>query len=289
MPISEKGYAHWQGTFIDRKFSWWPITRLAVRLAFKKKGFKFAFFASLVPAFFYLAGIYISERLEDFQFMMRGSNRFLEVNPAYFRTYFTGDFLLFMMVIIMVIGGAGLIADDLKYNALQLYFARPLHKKDYFLGKVFTIFFFLMFLTLVPGLIFIIMKLIFAGSFKFLATYPFLPFSVVLYSLVLTLFFSFYTLLVSSLSKNRRYVSILLILIYIFSDVFFGIFYGIFHNPYFALISVKGNLQQVGAALFKVKAPFDVPWLYSFLILLAVCILSGFVLKKKARGVEVIK
>ena len=289
MPISEKGYAHWQGAFIDRKFAWWPITRLAVRLAFKKKGFKFAFVGSLVPAFFYLAGIYISERLEDFQFMMRGSNRFLEVNPAYFRTYFTGDFLLFMMVIIMVIGGAGLIADDLKYNALQLYFARPLHKKDYFLGKVFTIFFFLMFLTLVPGLIFIIMKLIFAGSFKFLTTYPWLPFSVVLYSLALTLFFSFYTLLVSSLSKNRRYVSILLILIYIFSDVFFGIFYGIFHNPYFALISIKGNLQQVGAALFKVKAPFDVPWLYSLLILLAICILSGFVLKKKARGVEVIK
>lgn len=289
MPISEKGYAHWQGTFIDRKFAWWPITRLAVRLAFKKKGFKFAFFASLIPAFFFLAGVYISERLEDFQFMMRGSNRFLEVNPAFFRTYLTGDFLLFMMVIIMVIGGAGLIADDLKHNSLQLYFARPLHKKDYFLGKVFTIFFFLLFLTLVPGLIFIIFKLIFAGNFKFLAMYPWLPFSVVLYSFLLTLFFSLYTLLVSSLSKNRRYVSILLILIYIFSDVFFGIFYGIFHNPYFVLISVKGNLQQVGAALFKVKTSFDVPWLYSFLILLAICLLSGFVLKKKVRGVEVIQ
>jgi hypothetical protein len=193
------------------------------------------------------------------------------------------------MVMLMVLAGASLICDDLKFNSLQLYFSRPLRKRDYWLGKMATVSFFLLIVTLVPGLLFILFKIIFSGSFKLLADYPWLPISVIGYSLLVTLFFSFYTLLVSSLSKNRRYVSILIFLIYIFSDVFFGIFYGIFHDSSFCLLSIKCNIQQVGAFLFRVNPQYDVPWIYSFLVLAAICSLSGFVLKKKIRGVEVIK
>jgi len=84
-------------------------------------------------------------------------------------------------------------------------------------------------------------------------------------------------------------VSILLFLVYIFSNVFFGIFYGIFHNPYFCLLSIPCDIQQVGAALFRERPQYDVPWIYSFLVLAAVGFLSAFVLKKKIRGVEVVK
>ncbi|MGB8952108.1 MAG: hypothetical protein WCC06_05510 [Candidatus Aminicenantales bacterium] len=290
MAIAEKGYTHWDGEFIERKFPWWPISRWQIKLAFKRKYFKFVFFTSLLPALFYLAGIYISERLDDFEFMIqRGSMQFLQIDPKYFKNYFTSDFLLFMMVIILVLSAAGLIADDLKYNSLQLYFARPLRKKDYFLGKAFTIFFFLFFLTLVPGLLFIIMKIIFSGSLKFLASYPWIPFSVIVFSFLVTAFFSFYALLISSLSRNRRYVSVLLFTVYIFSDIFFGIFYGIFRDPHFALLSIKANLQQLGAFLFRTQALYEVSWVYSFLILAGICLLAAVVLKRKIQGVEVIK
>jgi ABC-type transport system involved in multi-copper enzyme maturation permease subunit len=289
MTISEQGYLHWKGTFVERKFPWWPITRLGIRLAFKRKFFKFVFSLSFLPVFFFLAGIYISERLDDFQSMLKGSERFLKVDPVYFKNYFTSEFLLFMTIMLMVLAGAGLIADDLKHNSLQLYFARPLRKRDYVLGKMATVFFFVLLLTLVPGLLFILFKLLFSGSFAFLAEFPWLPLSVLGFSLCLTLFFGFYTLLISSLNRNRRYVSILLFLVYIFSDVFFGIFYGIFHNPYFSLLSIKSNLQQVGAAFFKVKRAYDVPWIYSFLVLAGIVVVSALVLRKKIRSVEVIK
>ena len=291
MPISEHGYSHWTWTFVERRLPWWPITRLGIRMAFKRKFFKFAFAISFLPAFIFAAGIYISERLEDFQFMLRGrrgSTSFLEVNPAYFKSYFGGDFLLFMMVMIMVLAGAGLIADDLKSNSLQLYFSRPIRKRDYILGKMSTLAFFLLLYTLVPGVLFILLKFLFAGSFKLVANYPWIPLAVLLDSLLLTLFFSFYTLLLSSLSRNRRYTAILLFLVYLFSDIFFGIFYGIFRKPGFCLLSIKANLQQVAAALFRVKPPFDVPWIYSLLILAAIGLACGAVLVRKTRGVEVI-
>ncbi len=70
------------------------------------------------------------------------------------------------MVMILVLAGAGLIADDLKFNSLQLYFSRPLRKRDYLAGQAADgRLLFLLILTLVPGLLFIIFKIIFSGSF----------------------------------------------------------------------------------------------------------------------------
>ncbi|MDD8016686.1 MAG: hypothetical protein PHX45_13480, partial [Acidobacteriota bacterium] len=179
--------------------------------------------------------------------------------------------------------------DDLKFNALQLYFARPLKKKDYLLGKAAVVGFFVLLLTLIPAVLFIIFKLIFSGNFEFLTSYPWLPASIAGYSLLITAFFACYTLLLSALSKNRRYVAIMIFAVYFFSDIIFGIFNGIFNNPYFSLLSLKANIQQIGAVFFGQKPPFDVPWPLSLAVLVAVCVLAGVALNKRIRGVEVIR
>ncbi len=290
MTIREKGYAHWDGEFKDTRFRWGPISRYAIKLSFRRKFFKFLFFSTLVPALFTLTMIYVSERLGDFAFLTNDTDAlsFFEVNPVFFMRYFS-EWLLFMIVLLLVFCGAGLIADDLKYNSLQLYFSRPITKKDYVLGKASVIVFFLSLITVVPGLVFVVMKLLFAGSFQFLRQFPWLPFSVVAYSAFIILFFTFYTLLLSSLNKNRRYVAVLIFGLYIFTDILFGIFHGIFRNPYFALLSIKNNLKQVGAVLFGQDPQYDTPWVLSLLILAAFCTFSAFVLNKKIRGVEVVK
>jgi ABC-type transport system involved in multi-copper enzyme maturation permease subunit len=289
MTIKEKGYAHWEGEFLDKKLPWWPITRYGIKLTFRKKFFKMLFAGSLVPAVVFLAGIYVSERLEDFKFMFRESVPFLQINPAYFKTYLSDGFMLFIMLVILIFCGSGLISDDLKHNSLQLYFARPLKKKDYFLGKTSVIIFFLFILTLVPGLVFFIMKLVFAGSFQFFLTYPWLPLSIIGYSIFVTAFFSFYTLFISSLSKNRRLVAVLIFGIYIASEILHAIFWENFRSYYFSLLSIGANIQQVAAFIFSEKTRYPIPWFYSLLVLISICVLAGFVLKKKVKGVEVVK
>jgi hypothetical protein len=177
----------------------------------------------------------------------------------------------------------------LKHNSLQLYFSRPITKTDYFLGKASVIVFFLSLITLVPGLVFVLMKLLFAGNFQFLRQYPWLPFSVLGYSGLIILFFTFYTLLMSSLNKNRRYVAVLIFGVYFFSDILFNIFHEMFRNPYFALLSIKNNLQQVGAVIFGQDPHYDIPWLLSLVIIAGLCSVSGWVLHRKIRGVEVVQ
>ena len=287
--IREKGYYHWDGRLEDKRVPWWPITRTGIQLAFKKRLFKFFFAGAFLPSVVALAFIYISERLEDFKSMIGSSKRLISIDPKFFMTYATNDGLLFLIIMVLVFAGAGLVADDLKHNSLQVYFSRPLRKKDYLLGKMSVIFFFVLVLTLVPALLLVVFKLIFAGSFKFLIDYPWVLLSIVAYTTVLTLFLAFYTLLLSALSKNSRYVMILIFMIYLFSQILYGILFSIFRTPYMALFSIKENLQQVGAFLFAQKPAHAVPVIWSFLILAALCILSASVLHRKIRGVEVIR
>jgi ABC-type transport system involved in multi-copper enzyme maturation permease subunit len=287
--IREKGYYHWDGRLEERRFPWWPITRTGIQLAFKKKWFKFFFAGGFIPAFVFLVLIYISERLEDFKSMLRGNDRLITVDPKFFMNFVTNDALLFLTVMVLVFAGAGLIADDLKHNSLQIYFSRPLREKDYLLGKMAVVFFFVLVLTLIPALVLFLFKLIFAGSFKFLIDYPWLILSIVGYTALLTLFFAFYTLLLSALSKNSRYVMILVFMIYLFSQILYGIMTSIFRTPYMALFSIKENLQQIGAFIFVQKLPHPVPVIWSFLALGAICGVSAYVLHRKIRGVQVIR
>ena len=287
--VREKGYFHWDGRLVERRFPWIPIARTGIRLTFRKKAFKFFFAAAYTPPFVALAILYISERLEDFKALVQSNRAFLNIDPKFFKDYLTNPMVLFSLLVVLVFAGAGLVAEDLKHSALQLYFARPLRKRDYVLGKMSVVAFFVLVLVALPWLLLVVFKLVFAGSFAFLVQYPWLPFSIVAYAALLTVFFGCYVMLLSATSRNTRYVVVLIIGVYYFSDVLSEILKGIFRDPHTALFSLRANLQQAGAFLFGQKPPHDVPAAWSFLILAAVCGLAAFVLHRKIRSVEVIK
>ncbi len=287
--VREKGYSHWEGRLEERRFPWWPITRTGILLAFRKKRFKFLFAGAFFPAIVALVGLYVSERLDDFKAFVQGSDRLIDIGPKYFASYFLSDWLVFMILLVLAYGAGGLIADDLKHSSLQLYFSRPLGKKDYLVGKMAVIAFFVLIFTAVPGLVLVVFKLIFAGSFEFFLLYPWLPLSILGYAALLTAFFGFYVLLLSALSKNSRYVFVLTFGTYTFSSVLYGILNGIFRAPSMALFSIPANLQQAKALLFGLKPPHDVPAAWSLAVLAGICALSAVVLGRKTRSVEVIK
>lgn len=81
MAIKEKGYAHWDGELSEQRFPWWPIARYGIKLTFKKKFFKPYLMVSSIPAVVSLAIIYVSERIQDFKFMVRDSAPFLKWTP----------------------------------------------------------------------------------------------------------------------------------------------------------------------------------------------------------------
>ncbi|MDD8027051.1 MAG: ABC transporter permease subunit [Acidobacteriota bacterium] len=289
MPIAEQGYLHWQGRTAETRRPWRAITRFGVRLSFRRKFFKLTLALSLLPAIVFSVGVYLAETIQHFQVFMGGSRQIVAVNPAFFQTYFTSELLYFMLLMLMILAGTGLIADDLKSGSLQLYFARPLRKRDYLLGKLGITSFFILLLTLVPGTVFILLKIIFSGSFRLLTEHPWLPLSVILYSFFLAVLFSLAVLFVSALSKNRRFAGILLFLIYFGSDIAFGVFDSIFHRPELGWISIRANLKQVGYAVFGGRPPLDVPWIVSAVILAFWAGVAVFFLYRRIQSTEVIR
>src|SRR6202042_3435932 len=93
----------------------------------------------------------------------------LVANPRYYRvdmwrlsySYFLAVELRFSMILILL-AGPSLISQDLRFNALPLYFSRPLRRIDYFLGKLGVIVAFLGMVMIVPSVVAYILGLLFS-------------------------------------------------------------------------------------------------------------------------------
>src|SRR5204863_3067347 len=70
----------------------------------------------------------------------------------------------FSMLLILLVG-PNLISQDLRFNALPLYFSRPLRRIDYFAGKLGVVAWFLGLVVLTPSLIAYILGLLFSMDF----------------------------------------------------------------------------------------------------------------------------
>ena len=70
--------------------------------------------------------------------------------------------------------GAGLIANDRRANALQIYLSKPLTRAEYVLGKLAILMTFLALVTWLPAIVLLIVQIAFAGNFTFFQNNVFL-------------------------------------------------------------------------------------------------------------------
>jgi len=147
MPIHDHSYRHWEGELKSHTFRWWVITREGLRIILRRK--LFLIFILAPPAISYLVHgvmIYFANVSKDIV-----GTKIISVDPKFFFDFLTRQ--TFYVVIICVFGGSSLIANDLKNNALQLYFSKSLTRRDYLLGKFAIIMVLMAFVTLLPGIL----------------------------------------------------------------------------------------------------------------------------------------
>ena len=196
------------------------------------------------------------------------------------------DFFVFIVTIYV---GAGLIANDRRANALQIYLSKPLMRSEYIAGKAAVLFSFLLFVTFVPAMLLLLLQVMFAGSFEFLKKNLFLFPAITVASLLQVLLATFTMLALSSLSKSSRYV---------------GILYRRHHllhrgdlrrdaGDHRQHASCRGsrstaNLAQVVDVIFRLKPRYATPWPVSLIVIVGLIALSISVLERRVRGVEVV-
>ena len=294
MPIHTQDYRHWEGTLKPRHYTrWWIIAKAELKLLAQRKIVRLI--VAIPPLIHIIVQgmlIYITNQVPD---EMREALPF-GINAEFFQKFLfrlvpalTAPIPSALLIaLIAIFGGSGLIATDLKNNALSLYLSKPISWIDYLIGKFAVIGILLGFLTVVPGLLLFLEQALLADV-SFLKEYYWLPFSITAYSVLLILSVSLLMLVFSSLTSNPRYAIIGFCAVWFGTPIIQQFLRMGLRSSKTAVVSIWANYDILGSVLFDGSHNYAVHWVWSLLTVLALIVLCLFVLHRRIRAVEIVK
>jgi ABC-2 type transport system permease protein len=281
MPIHDQGYRRYGGSKARTGTGWVVIARAGIRTFLSKKGFLGLLLVAWFPFFVRAVQFYAAVNLTTIP-----QASLLAPSADTFRQFLEQQqtFVFF----VTVYAGAGLIANDRRANALQIYLSKPLTRAEYVLGKLTILMTFLALVTWLPAIVLLIVQIAFAGNFTFFMNNIFLFPAITLFAFLEMVLASSTMLALSSLSKSSRYVGILYAALIFFTQAVYGVLYAVTRSTSFSWLSFSANLKQVGDVIFRQPLEYATPWPVSLLMIVVLVVISGLVLERRVRGIEVV-
>jgi ABC-2 type transport system permease protein len=278
MPIHDQSYRHFEGPKAPPGRAWLVIAKAGILNMIRKRLFLGLLAASWAPFLYYATITYFSTNFAQMAMLATTANTFREFLAN------QDGFVFFMTIYI----GAGLIANDRRANALQIYLSKPLQRSEYIAGKAAVLVFFLLLITWVPAILLLLVQVLFAGNFQFLQKNLFLFPAITVASFLQVLLSTFTMLALSSLSASSRYVSILYAGIILFTAAIYQVLYAITGSSAFSWISPVTSLSQVVDVIFRLTPRLMTPWQVSLIVVIGLIVVSISILERRVRGVEVV-
>ena len=281
MPIHDQGYRRYGGNKARTGTGWMVIARAGIRTMVSKKAFLGLLLVSWFPFFVRAVQFYAAANLTTIP-----QASMLAPSADTFRQFLEQQRTFVFFVTVYV--GAGLIANDRRANALQIYLSKPLTRAEYVFGKLAILITFLALVTWLPAIVLLIVQIAFAGNFTFFRTNVFLFPAITLFAFLEVIVASSTMLALSSLSKSSRYVAILYAAVIFFTQAVYGVLYAVTRSTSFSWLSFSTNLSQIGDMIFRQPQRYDTPWPVAVLMIVLLVVLSGVILERRVRGVEVV-
>jgi ABC-type transport system involved in multi-copper enzyme maturation permease subunit len=278
VPIHDQGYRRYGGDKAPLGRAWGVIAAAGIRTMFRKKSFLALLLLSWGPFFVRAVQIYAAANLPQASF--------LAPTRETFRDFLAQQDIFVFFITVYV--GSGLIANDRRANALQIYLAKPLSRVEYVIGKLAILVSFLLLVTWLPGIVLLVVQVLFAGNLTFLRENIYLFPAITVSTALEALAIAMTMLALSSLSKSSRYVGVLYAGVLFFSQAMYGVLYAVTRDSRWSWISLGANLQQVAAAIFRMRLPYDTPWIVSLLVIAGLIAASALILERRVRGVEIV-
>jgi ABC-2 type transport system permease protein len=281
MPIHDQGYRRYAGLKARTGTGWMVIARAGIRAMIAKRAFLGLLLISWFPFFVRAVQFYAAANLTNIP-----QASLLAPSADTFRQFLEQQRTFVFFVTVYV--GAGLIANDRRANALQIYLSKPLTRAEYVFGKLAILMTFLTLVTWLPAIVLLIVQIAFAGSFTFFRANIFLFPAITVFAFVEIVLASTTMLALSSLSKSSRYVAILYAAVIFFTQAVYGVLFAVTRSTAFSWLSFSANLSQIGDVIFRQPLAYDTPWPVSLFMVLALVAVSGLILERRVRGVEVV-
>ncbi len=278
MPIHDQGYRRYAGGKTPGGRAWAVIATAGVRSMLAKRAFLGLLLLAWLPFLVRAIQIYAAANLPQAAFLAPTAETFRE---------FLEQQAIFVFFITVYVG-AGLIANDRRANALQIYLSKPLTRAEYIIGKMAILMTFLLLVTWVPAIVLLIVQILFKGSFDFVRANVYLFPAITLFSFLEAVMISAAMLALSSLSNSSRYVAILYAAVVFFTQAIYGVVYAVTRDTRWSVISFPANLNQIGNVIFRLPLSYATPWPVSLLMIVGLIAVSAVVLERRVRGVEVV-
>lgn len=278
MPIHDQGYRHYGGSRAAVGRAWQVIARSGIASIITKRAFIGLMLFAWGPFVVRAVQIYVSANFQQAAFLAPKGETFREFL----------DQQGFFVFVVTIWVGAGLIANDRRANALQLYLSKPLTAAEYIAGKMAILFLFLAFVTFAPAMGLLLVQTIFAGSFTFIRNNIYLLPAITLFSLVQVLMASTTILALSSLSKSSRFVAVMYAGLIFFTSALFQALRGITGSSAFAWLSPGDALEQLGDVIFRLQPRYDLSPAVALLTVVIIIAGSFVILSRKVKGVEIV-
>jgi len=254
------------------------MTRAGVMGLIAKRQFLGLMLFAWLPFFFRAVQIYLSANFQQASFLAPKGETFREFLDQ------QGAFVFFVTIYV----GAGLIANDRRANALQLYLSKPMTSAEYIAGKLAILFLFLVSVTFLPAMMLLLTQAIFAGSLTFVQNNLYLLPAITLFSLAQVLLASTTMLALSSLSKSSRFVAVMYAGLFFFTTALFNALRGITGQSTFAWLSPTAALEQLGDVIFRLPPRYQLSPAFAGVTVIALIAASFYILSRRVRGVEIV-
>lgn len=278
MPIHDQSYRRYAGERTPPGRSWTVIASAGIKAMLAKRKFLALLVVAWIPFVVRAVQMYIAANFPQMSM--------ISPSPETFRQFLDqqGVFTFF----ITIFTGAGLISNDLRANALQIYLSKPLGRLEYVAGKFTVLAFFLLLVTWLPATMLLFIQVVFAGSLSFLKANLYLLPAILVATCVETAVVALVMLALSSLSKSARFVGVMYAGIFFFTAALFGVVQVTTRSTGFSWMSLQANLQNAGDAIFRLPPHYDTPFWATALALAATVAASAWILERRVRGVEVV-
>jgi ABC-2 type transport system permease protein len=277
-PIHDQGYRRYRGGRAPRGRAWSVIAASGIRTFFGKRAFLGLLLLSWGQFFVRTVQIYLAANLPQATVLAPTAETFWQ--------FF--DLQQLFVFVVTVYVGAGLIANDRRANALQIYLSKPLTRADYVFGKLAILMALLLLITWVPAIMLLMVQVLFAGNFIFVRSHAYLVPAMTLFSFIEVVTFSTTMLALSSLSTSSRYVGVLYAMVIFFTRALFNVLTFVTGASTMSWMAFTVNLEQVGNAIFRLPPRYDTPLPVSLLTVVVLVVVSAFVLERRVRGVEIV-
>jgi ABC-2 type transport system permease protein len=278
VPIHDQGYRRFDGARARSGVAWLVIARAAIRSMLGNRKFAALLLLAWAPFLVRAVQVYATAnwpQLAAFAPTAKTFRDFLDQQSMF-------------VFFVTIYAGAGLIANDRRANALQIYLSKPLTRLEYVAGKATVLMAFLLFVTWVPALLLLMVQVVLAGSFEFARKNLFLFPAITLFSFLQVALATLTMLALSSLSKSSRFVGVMYAGIILFTGAIQGMFWVMTRSSGASLVSPSASLNQIGDVIFRTPPRYDLPWVLSLGVVLLVMAASVLILERRVRGIEVV-